>query len=349
MYTKRDLSVKIDWKGLWSSLSEHWRLFLYTIPAFLVVGGIYAWSLVDFYTCSIKLAPELNPASRRAVMSIFASVTDLRAISKDGAVNPTVYPNVMLTFDFASRMLPVKVERTEGDVLTYYDYLLNYQRNPWWGTIFKEDKYTKPEPIKEFKLPTSQYIAAAAVLERISCSVDPKSYIITITVKDQDPFIAAQIADSAAMHLQEFITKYKVSKALVEYEYLKTTQQQGKDRYDKAAKAYADFSDANRDIHSQKLLSQQQMLQEEMQLQYETYNNLSEKMIAAEAKVQEAVPAFMKLESPSVPLNPSEPNRLMIVLIAAMTAAILTIFYIWYKEGDLYRLIVGGYKHEKEK
>lgn len=49
--------------------------------------------------------------------------------------------------------------------------------------------------------------------EKITCAIDQKTEVITITVQDQDRLVCALMADSARQHLEDFIIQYRTKKA----------------------------------------------------------------------------------------------------------------------------------------
>ena len=86
---------------------------------------------------------------------------------------------------------------------------------------------------------------------------------------------------------------------------------------------------------------QKQMdLENEMQLLYNNYNTLNAQVIAAKAKVQEVTPAFTPLQSASVPLGPSGPQKGRIVLICLVLALLGTTIYVLQKE-KLLKILLG--------
>lgn len=344
---KRDLSIKIDWEGMWSSTRDHWQLYCYIVPIITIIAGIYAWSLIDLYTSRIKLAPELNDQSWQTASSVLALVIEPNDISKEGGIYPTLYPDLMQSLKFRVSLLPITIHRPGQKDTSYYEYLLNERKHTWWERLQQGENTHQPAPIDTFRVSGVQSIAIGAIMQYVNCVVDPKNYLITISVKDQDPEVAAQVADSVSHRLQDYLIDYRSAKARQEYNYMKKMVQQARVEYEKARKVYVDFSDANRDLISEHSLSKQRMLEEEMQLQYENYSKLSTEQIKAEAKIQEATPSFTTLQSATVPLTPSEPKRAVIILISAFAATVLTSLIIWYREGDLYRLIMGGYKNKR--
>ena len=97
--------------------------------------------------------------------------------------------------------------------------------------------------------------------------------------------------------------------------------------------------DHNRDIILQTVRQKQTDLENEMQLQYNAYQQVAAQLLAAEAKVQEETPAFTTLQSATVPVKKSGPKRAQMCLIFVFLAFLGTTAWILYKEDDLKQLI----------
>ena len=143
------------------------------------------------------------------------------------------------------------------------------------------------------------------------------------------------MADSVQLHLQEFITDYRTRKARVDLEYNKKLFAEAKTRYEKARRAYASYADANRNILFESVKSERTKLENEMQLQYQSYSRIAAQLQLAEAKVQEETPAFTTLQPASVPVKKAGPKRTVMVLALLFLAIIITTFYILKKENRL--------------
>ena len=163
--------------------------------------------------------------------------------------------------------------------------------------------------------------------------------VITINVTDQDPLICATMADSAKTRLQKFITDYRTSKVKVDLEYNKKLYKEAKERYEKARRLYAEFADANQDVILQSVQTKQNDLENEMQLQYNIYQQVVANLQQAEMKVQEETPAFTTLQSATVPVMKAGPKRAQMCLIFLFLAFLGTTAYILYKEDDLKPLL----------
>jgi capsule polysaccharide export protein KpsE/RkpR len=187
-------------------------------------------------------------------------------------------------------------------------------------------------------LTTKQDLVVKAINQKVICDVDKKTLVITINVTDQNPLIAATMADTVKNRLQNFITDYRTSKVRVDLEYYRKIYAETKARYEDARQKYAEFVDANQDLILQTVRQKQIDLENEMQLQYNAYTQVAQQLVAAEAKVQEETPAFTTLQSATVPVRKAGPARAKMCLTFVFLAFIGTTAWILYKEGDLMSL-----------
>ena len=352
----------IDFGKLWNDVLKHKTLYYKVLPITFVIAAIIALSIPNYYNCTVKLSPEMSGSSASSSNSLLSLASSFGVnIGKMGgmgteALFPTLYPDLMNSVDFKTSLFPVPVT-IEGDkdkgeqdrTMSYYDYMENEQKTPWWSAAMKgtmkwlaslfrdeEDEVTKVDP---FRLTKEQAEIVKAIDKNIVCDVDKKTMVITINVTDQNAVIAANMADTVKTRLQNFITDYRTSKARVDLEYNKKLYAETKARYDKARQKYAEFTDANQDIILQTVRQRQVELENEMQLQYNAYTQIAAQLMAAEAKVQEDTPAFTTLQSATVPVKKTGPKRAQMCLIFLFLAFLATTAWILYKEDDLKPLL----------
>ena len=249
----------------------------------------------------------------------------------------------MNSVDFKTSLFDVKVQRKEDKApMTYYDYLMNEQKKPWWSGFFGllgKNKKKDTKPVDNFELTLEQEAVAGAIAANVVCTIDKKTNVIKIEVTDQDPRIAAMMADTVKTRLQDFLTQYRTNKARNDLEYAQKLQKQAKKDYERARQLYVDYMDSNQDVVLMAAMQKQTDLENEMQLQYNNYNALNAQVIDAKAKVQEVTPAFTTLQSATVPLHTDGPRRGKIVLICLFLAALFTTAWILYKENQLKPLL----------
>ena len=205
-------------------------------------------------------------------------------------------------------------------------------------SMFKSDE-EKTETLDPFRLTQKQAAIVKAIDQKVVCDVDKKTMVITISVTDQNPVIAATMADTVKTRLQNFITDYRTSKVRVDLDYYKKICAETKARYEKARQLYSEFMDANQDVILQTVRQKQTDLENEMQLQYNAYQQVAAQLLAAEAKVQQETPAFTTLQSATVPVIKAGPKRAQMCLVFVFLAFLGTTAWILYKEDDLKSLL----------
>ena len=334
---------------LWQDVKTHRKVYYKVLPATFVVAAIIMLSIPNYYKCTVMLAPELSSMGvKSSGLSSLASSFGINiggASQGADALLPTLYPDLMNSVTFRTSLFPIKVQREDDstgvDVMTYYDYLKDGQKSPWWSagmkalfSLFKSDE-PQNSHVNTFKLTKEQTEVAKTIAKKVVCDVDKKTMVITIDVTDQDPLICATIADSVQQHLQEFITNYRTKKARVDLAYNQKLFDEAKARYEKARKVYAAFADANRNVLFQTNRSELTKLENEMNLQYQAYSRIAAQLQLAEAKVQEDTPAFTDLQPATVPVKKSGPKRSVTCLVFLFLAFISTTIWIIHHEGHL--------------
>lgn len=345
----------LDFEKLKQDMRKHKKQYFRVLAITFVLACIYLFSLHNVYRCEVMLAPELSRSSSSNSLISLANSFGMRigtGTSSGEALFPTLYPDMVNSTDFKTRMFQVQVHKKDSArVMTYYDYLLNEQKYPWWseaigGSLrFMIGLIAKPGPevdnyqVDPFQLTKEQKAIADLMEKKVSCDVDPKTLVITIGVTDQDPLICATVADSVKTHLQQAITDYRTRKARVDLEYNQKLFRETKARYDKARQAYAAFADANQDVILESVRSKRADLENEMQIQYNAYTQVAAQLTAASARVQEETPAFTTIQSATVPVKKAGPARAKKLLMFLFLAFLGTTVWAFHKEGDLKPLL----------
>lgn len=349
---------------LWQDIKKHKKLYYKVLGITFIVSAIITLSIPNYYKCTVMLAPEIPGGNKgtSGLASLASSFgVNLGSATGADAIMPNLYPDLMNSVAFRASLFPVKVQQEDGDTaMTYYDYLENYQRLPWWSAGIKvvgegissaisslfglEEE--NPDKVNPFRLTKDQMKIVEKMEEKVVCDVDDKTFVITIDVTDQDPLIAATLADSVQTCLQDFITDYRTRKARVDLAYNQKLYKEAQARYEKARLKSAAYSDANRHAIFAEKQSEQTKLENELQLQFRAYSQVAAQLQLAEAKVQEETPAFTTLQPATVPVKKDGPKRTRIVLIILVLAVFATTACIFYKEGHLIFLLKPSSGHE---
>ena len=337
----------IDFTKIWKIMWKKKKTYFIVLPIAFIIACIIALSIPRYYTCLVKLAPELTSTSMSNLNSL-ASSFGVDIANKIGqnqdAISPGLYPDLIDSKDFRTSLFPIKIQTKDGSIKTnYYTYLHDNQKVTWWSYILDgiANIFTKEEPsipydgnerLNSFNLTKEQYFIVSAIGQKIKCSVDKKTNIISIVVTDQDPLVCATIADSVSVRLQKFITDYRTNKARIDLEYTQNLFNEAKKQYDSARQRYGSFSDSNSDLMLNSYRLKAEDMENEMQLKFNAYTALSAQLQSARAKLQERTPAFTTLQSASVPVLPAGPKRTLLVTIILILTFFVTTVHILLKE-----------------
>lgn len=351
---------KLSFTHLWQDIKKHRRLYYKVLSITFLASAIIMLSIPNYYKCTVMLAPEISGTRSGGSLAGLASSLGINLGGGNAgadAIAPTFYPDLMNSVVFRTSLFPITVERNGDSThtrMTYYDYLLNEQKRPWWTaarlavtgwikSLFTEEQPTT-EGVNPFKLTKKQFAIVKAIEKKVVCDVDAKTSVITIDVTDQDPLVAATMADSVQRHLREFITDYRTQKARVDLDYTRKLYKEAEDRYEKARLKYAHYSDANRKVLFENVRSEQAKLENEMQIHYRAYSQVAIQLQFAEAKVQQETPVFTTLQPATVPVEKAGPGRVKMCLIFLFLAFCGTTAWAFHKEGHL--LLLLGFDNE---
>lgn len=329
---------QIDLKAVFRRIKEKkWKLAIIILIA-IVLSIAIIFPVPRYYQSSVELAPELGiPNTGGGSLSDIASSMGINlgeGVITD-AISPELYPDLMKSNTFVMQLINCKVKSNDGKIdTTYYQYLLKHQKYSPAAKFIgfmkktfapKKGKTVSNHTINPFKLTKEEDDIFGAIKTNIKGSTDKKTNVITITVEDQDPLIAATMAENARKQLQVFITKYRTSKARNDVNYYTKLTQKAKADYEKVRRQYGAYSDANTEITLPSVQSKLEDIENDMQLKFNAYTALNTQLQQAEAKLQERTPAFTVLNSASVPIKPAGPKRMIFVLGMTFMAVLISI------------------------
>lgn len=321
---------------------ERRKLMLKVLGITFVLSSAYILCIPRTYSTECMLAPEMGGSMGGGTLGSIASSfgIDLSDMETSDAITPLLYPDLMDDNRFVVGLFNVKVVNFDGDLeTTYFDYLKNHQSKPFWSyPMAWVKRWLSPKP-KEYHgatggernpyiLSKTEFEVAEVISSNVKLSVDKKSGVITINTKDQDQLICKTIADSVSQHLQEFITEYRTNKARNDVEFYEIISEKAHKEYDEARMAYSRFVDANRNTILQSYRSQEEDLENDVQLKYNAYSAAMVQLQQAVIKVQERTPAFTILNGATMPIKPSGPKRMIFVVAMLLVAFIVTTVYI---------------------
>ena len=345
---------EIDIMELLRKLLKEWKMILKWCGIAAAVGLVIGFSVPREFTSSSKLAPESVSKTGGGGLSSLASLAgvNLGSMSSADAVYPELYPDIVSSTPFVVELFPVQVDFKEVKGVShcdYYTYLKEYNRGPWWGAVMsapfkalgwfaglfreKEEKVEGFADLNPQKLTEEQEKIANAIRQNVSLAVDKKTSIISLSVTAQDPDVAARISNEVISRLQTYVTNYRTEKARQDLEYYQKLYDESREKYFEAQQRYASYVDRNQGVVLQRVMTEQERLQNEMQLNYQLYNTCSQQLQAAKAKVQQETPVFTMINPPQVPLKRSNTSKATILMVSIFLGAVIAaVWILWGRD-----------------
>lgn len=324
---KNAISEEIDIIGIISKVIKGWKKILPFLLISAVIGVIVALSTPKSYTASVVLAPEMSSGGLGMSESLGDLASsfgiDLGNKSSMDAIYPELYPEIFASTDFIMEIFPITVRQKDNTCKTYLEHITRDLKIPFWEyprvwitKILKEkEKEGNSKNIDLYRISKDEEELCKFVRSSVTCNVDKKTSVITVSVTDQDPMVAAILADTLQLRLQKYITEYRTQKARNDYEYYKKLYSESKSQYIKIQHLYASYVDANQDVVLQAYKSKVEEIENELQLCYNVYNQISAQLQNAKAKIQEKTPAFTVIEKAKMPYKASSTPRSIIVIL----------------------------------
>ena len=148
--------------------------------------------------------------------------------------------------------------------------------------------------------------------------------------REQDPLISATMTDTVMQKLQNYITEYRTNKARHDLDFTQKLYDEAQKKYYVAQQAYADYVDMNQNISLRSVQTRQERLQNEMNLAYNLYNQTAQQLQLAKAKVQENTPVYTVVQPATVPLLPSKPSKMLILVAFVFLGGVCSVGWILF-------------------
>lgn len=333
--------ITISIKDLISGLVQGKRFILLMSLSFGILGALYAISLPNLYTSEVKILPEIDTKNIES-LDKFKSLAGLAGIDLDNlnsteAIRPDLYPPILQSTPFllSTFKTPVLVAKTQ-EKTTLFEYLNGLRKQKLSYRIFGESS-SETMGVSSSQTPESSLLLnkqEVAILkdlrENIIASLDKKSGVISISAKMPDPLVATIVVKYAQDYLNQYVKKYRLEKTQKEVDFLEKRVEEAQKRYQLALQRFSAYQDSHRGLFLNTARQQEQKLQQESELAFSLFSELSKKLEESRVKVQHDTPVFQVLEPAQVPLKKSEPKRTIMVLafmiLGGMIACLVLIF-----------------------
>ena len=313
------------------------RMFILKVTGvFILLGLLTALTGSKEYTASCQFVPQTSKNANNSSMARLASLAGINMGSLatgEQLLSPLVYPNVLNSIAFKRDLLQTQIRiKGEEEPITLLTYLSDkkYRKFSLTGTILK---YTvglpwlivhaiKGEPEEQetiadesfVVLTKEEYTAVRALESVIGIEVEEKKGYIALSAQMPEPYAAAQVAESALELLQKYITEFKVDKVQSNLEFIQERYDELKKEYEEIQELRAAYKDANQGISTSRARTNLEKLDNQYNLAYSIYSEMATQLEQAKIQVKETTPILTVIDPVSMPIKPSKPRKMMILV-----------------------------------
>ncbi len=314
----------IDWQGIVMKLWSGKKFIITVTGVFVALGLVAALTMTKVYTSTVTLVPELgkmNPSSSLGSITSMLGLGGAISGTSSDAYNVTVYPEVVASTPFMTKLFDIHVSDPEEGIDTTLIGYLTREKFSLTGmiikpilSIFSTDSVEMPQKVDVFRLTRKQAAVVDVLNKSIVAEVDKKSGETTINVTMDNPVVAAIVADTVCRNLKEYITEYRTRKAREDLANYQKIADESYHAYQKSSRAYAYNQDHNRGLILNAAISEGTRLQNEVNIASQVYSQMKLQAEAARGKLIDEKPVFAVIQPASVPLLPDN-SRKKILLI----------------------------------
>jgi capsule polysaccharide export protein KpsE/RkpR len=176
----------------------------------------------------------------------------------------------------------------------------------------------------------------AAVIEIMKSRIklEIKDRNLTVTTKMPNPFQSAIVGKIALENLLKFITAFKTHKQISQILYLQERVIESEERYKIAQKRFAGYKDNSLGIIIQSAQTNEQVLNNELSVAFNIYNQFSVQLEQAKIELKKETPYFSILEPISIPNAAIEPSityffikYLLIFILISLSIIVYKLFF----------------------
>ena len=340
-------------------LSQIWKSKIFIVKTtifFALIGIIYSLSLNNAYTASSVFYPhyQTSEISQNQGLRGLAGLAGIDLGSQQGSeiIPPTLYPNIISSTEFKIEILDSKIN-LDGKKTTFREYLLSKNNTISLKKIlsypltlifkFKNINIIKSEVegINILQLSEEEYNLHKKLIDIIFLELNEKEGFIKLSVRDNAPLIASQIAKIANELLQKNIIDFKLKNIKDTYKFINSQLEIAKNNFYKLQDSLAIFNDRNINIKSDLFLNQYSRIESEYLITKNIYNELAINKEKTAIEVKKNTPIFTIIEPVVVPNEKSDPKRSLIVIIYTFLGFVIASSYTLLKSSfyEIWRII----------
>ncbi|WP_259099650.1 GNVR domain-containing protein [Salinibacter ruber] len=331
-------------------LARHKTLILRTVLVFTLLGATYALLAPEEFISEARVVREAQTEGGGLPGGIsggLAGGLSGLGISLGGAASgltPAAFPDVLQsrevrlavvrdTFRFSDAKRPMTyveyVNRPPGALSQILDYtlLLPWTLKSELGRVISGS----PAPAGTTKtgdpvIPSEEEDEALkAISDKISASVDEETGLMTISTTAATPQLAASFSETFLDHFTTRVREIRTQKVRERLQFVEDRFREAEHELERAEDELAQFLERNQNPTTATLQFRRDRLQRQVSFKEQLYSNLQSQLTQTRLDLQRRQPVTTVVERPVPPIEPSAPNRTLIVLLSLIVSSLIGI------------------------
>lgn len=298
-----------------------------------ILGGIIGFLTQETYTATTTFLPQTSQpggglSGSLGGLASLAGINVGAGTGVGGEIPPSMYATVLGSQPFKKRILDMRIG-VNGDSLSYRDYLENLPKS-FLGLV---GEYTIGLPGKVMGAIKSSEVGAnelrgngliplsdkefelqKSLSSKVSIANDKKEGVVSLSVVESDPLVAAQIAQLTETALQDWIIEHKIKNAKAQYDFIEKQFEAKQKEFFSIQEQLANYTDRNQNVLAASYLTRLDRLQAEFDLVNTVYSELAKQKEQAAIQLSKDTPTFSVLDPVKVPKERTGPKKLLYIL-----------------------------------
>ncbi|WP_343613156.1 hypothetical protein [Flavobacterium sp.] len=267
-----------DWSVFFASLflilKKEYKIILLATLFFSIIGISYILITPKEYVSIGKIMPEVSYKASNGMGGLNELLKKYNGnidVYNTEITNPELYGEIINTNEFYDYILAKEIKTKTNKKMSFKGYYDLKQKN-------KTSFFDKEQSSFKTNDKITHYNIVQDIQTKIIVATAKKTNLISVSVKMEDPVVAADIANFSIIYIIDYITKYRTEKTRQELRFIENLQKEVS-------------KDSSKSTY----------------LKNEIQNSLSASLIQMKIKIQEDTPAIQVLEKPRIPVFTSEP------------------------------------------
>jgi hypothetical protein len=341
------------------------NIFLVLLLLFTLLILDYQFAPIEFESKAAVIIDQTTTTNVNGNLnSMLGLPTNNNSLSTNGTLSSDMYQDLFKSQVFFNELIQIKfpISQNSKDSITLEQYFYNGEQLSFYKKLkhplsfFKQNNIVTsnlilknemqdsastvknnltPDLIISNQIPPIVQIdnnkAAVIGIMKSRIKLEVKDRNLTVTTKMPNPFQSAIVGKIALENLLKFITAFKTHKQISQISYLQERVVESQERYKIAQKRFGGYKDNSLGIIIQSAQTNEQVLNNELSIAFNIYNQFSVQLEQAKIELKKETPYFSILETISIPNTAIEPSITYFLIKYLLIFILISLSIIVYK------------------